>query len=139
MSGRYPRAAAVYDGAPSCIAAARDIVAAFLTDLQAVHGLSVSRDAIDFGQLVVSELVTNSVKYAPGPCVVSVETDGVFVVVEVWDSEVLLPQALAFEPARVGQHGLEIVQALCESLEIQREPVGKRITARIPLAPTAKR
>jgi hypothetical protein len=33
----------------------------------------------------------------------------------------------------VGQHGLEIVMAVVQSFEVQREPVGKRITARLAL------
>jgi hypothetical protein len=33
----------------------------------------------------------------------------------------------------VGQHGLEIVMAVAQGFEVQREPVGKRITVRIAL------
>ena len=33
----------------------------------------------------------------------------------------------------MGQHGLEIVMAIVQAFEVQREPVGKRITARIAL------
>ncbi len=33
----------------------------------------------------------------------------------------------------VGQHGLEIVLAVAQGFEAQREPVGKRITARLAL------
>jgi hypothetical protein len=34
----------------------------------------------------------------------------------------------------VGQHGLEIVMAVCRSFEMHREPVGKRIVAAVVLA-----
>ncbi|MET7609446.1 ATP-binding protein, partial [Streptomyces avermitilis] len=34
------------------------------------------------------------------------------------------------------QHGLEIVRAISQGFEVQREPVGKRITARIALSDT---
>lgn len=40
----------------------------------------------------------------------------------------------AADPGRVGQHGLEIVQAVTESLFMEQEPLGKRITARINLS-----
>lgn len=50
-----------------------------------------------------------------------------------WDSEPVLPVARAADPGRVGQHGLEIVMAISQGFEVQREPVGKRITARIAL------
>lgn len=32
-----------------------------------------------------------------------------------------------------GQHGLETVMAVAQGFEVQREPIGKRITARIGL------
>ncbi|GGV73974.1 hypothetical protein GCM10010277_87910 [Streptomyces longisporoflavus] len=38
---------------------------------------------------------------------------------------------------RVGRHGLEIVTCVCRSLEMRREPVGKRIAAVIALADDA--
>ncbi|MFF1721131.1 ATP-binding protein [Streptomyces sviceus] len=54
--------------------------------------------------------------------------------VVVWDSDPAEPAARAADPGRIGQHGLEIVKAVTEDLFIEQEPVGKRITARIPLA-----
>ncbi|ARX89242.1 regulator [Streptomyces alboflavus] len=51
-----------------------------------------------------------------------------------WDSEPALPAVLPADPDRVGQHGLEIVMAVCQSLHVRREPVGKRITTAIALA-----
>ncbi|MEW2119968.1 hypothetical protein AB0945_33265 [Streptomyces sp. NPDC005474] len=60
-------ASAAYDGDSSCIGAARHLATGFLTDVQAVHGVRVSERALGMTQLVVSELVTNAVKYAPGP------------------------------------------------------------------------
>lgn len=59
------------------IAAARDLARDFLTSVQAVHGLPVSKRAMGMVQLVVSELVTNARKYAPGPCLLTLEvSDG---------------------------------------------------------------
>jgi hypothetical protein len=133
VSGSYPRAGAVYDGEPASIGAARDLVAAFLKNLQDEYAIPIARDAVDIALLVVSELVTNACKYAPGPCVVDIETDGVFVQIAVWDSEVLLPRTGTAGPGRIGQHGLEIVLALCAGLDIQPQPAGKRIAARVPL------
>ncbi len=87
-------------------------------------------------QLVVSELVTNASKYAPGPCVLDLEIRGPFLEITSWDSDATLPMARAAEPGRIGQHGLEIVFALCDGFDVRREPVGKRITATLALAPT---
>ncbi len=82
---------------------------------------------------MVSELVTNARKYAPGPVLMElrISSDGVEVVV--WDSDPVLLVARAADAGRVGQHGLEIVMAVAQGFEDQREPVGKRITARIAL------
>ncbi|MGQ4419514.1 ATP-binding protein, partial [Streptomyces sp. SAS_269] len=72
-------------------------------------------------------------KYAPGLVLLDVRIAGDLVEVVVWDSDPVLPIARAADAGRVGQHGLEIVMAVCQGFEAQREPVGKRITARIAL------
>jgi anti-sigma regulatory factor (Ser/Thr protein kinase) len=134
-AGRYRRTSAFYDGDPASASAARDVVAAFLGDVQVPHGVPLTPGTIGAAQLVVSELVTNACKYAPGPCLLDIETDidaGV-VKISLWDSDTTLPLARAAEPGRIGQHGLEIVLALCEGFDVQREAVGKRITARLRL------
>ncbi|MFI6661118.1 ATP-binding protein [Streptomyces sp. NPDC050523] len=116
------------------IAAARDLARSFLTDVQAVHGLPVSGRVMGMVQLVVSELVTNARKYAPGPCLLTLQVKDGAVEISVWDSSTALPAVLAPDPGRVGQHGLEIVMAVCRSFQFQREPVGKRISAAVVLA-----
>ncbi|MEV6740797.1 ATP-binding protein [Streptomyces sp. NPDC051104] len=121
------------DGDGTCIAEARHLTVQFLADVQAEHGLSVSARAIEVAQLVVSELVTNARKYAPGPMLMDLRIVDEMVEVTVWDSDPVLPVARAADPGRVGQHGLEIVMALVEAFEAERDRVGKRITARIAL------
>ncbi|MEU0967345.1 ATP-binding protein [Streptomyces sp. NPDC005917] len=133
LADRLISASAAFEGTEE-IAEGRDLARSFLTDVQAVHGLPVSIRAMGVVQLVVSELVTNAHKYAPGPCLLTLQVIGGCVEVTVWDSEPHLPVVLATDPSRVGQHGLEIVIAVCRSLEMRREPVGKRITATVALA-----
>ncbi|MET9680633.1 ATP-binding protein [Streptomyces coeruleorubidus] len=116
------------------IAVARDLARSFLTDVQTVHGLPVSGRAMGMVQLVVSELVTNARKYAPGPCLLTLEVKGGAVEVTVWDSNPTPPAILPPDPMRIGQHGLEIVMAVGRSFTVHREPVGKRITAAIVLS-----
>ncbi|MFD9445600.1 ATP-binding protein [Streptomyces sp. NPDC060006] len=121
------------DGDGHVIAQARHRAVGFLTRVQAEYGLPVSARAVDLTQLVVSELVTNARKHAPGPMHMELRIAGDVVEVVVRDSDPVLPVARTADAGRVGQHGLEIVTAVTESLEIQREPAGKRITARIAL------
>ncbi|CAM5593927.1 ATP-binding protein [Streptomyces canarius] len=122
------------DGQGTCIAEARRHAADFLTRVQREYGLPVSDRAMDLTRLVVSELVTNARKYAPGPVLLELRLVGGLVEVVVWDSDPALPMARPADPGRVGQHGLEIVMAVVQGFEVQREPVGKRVTARIALA-----
>ncbi|MFE0450203.1 ATP-binding protein [Streptomyces sp. NPDC058914] len=125
--------AVALEGDGGCIAEARQVAARFLGAVQAEHGLPVSDRAMDLTRLVVSELVTNARKYAPGPVLMELRIVGDMVEVAVWDGDPVLPVARAADPGRVGQHGLEIVMAVAQSFEVVREPVGKRITARIAL------
>jgi anti-sigma regulatory factor (Ser/Thr protein kinase) len=125
--------AVALDGNDTSIAQARHLAVDFLARAQSEHGLPVSARAMDCTQLVVSELVTNARKYAPGPVAMDLRILGDAVEVVVWDSDPVLPVAQAADAGRVGRHGLEIVMALVQAFEVQREPVGKRITARIAL------
>ncbi|MFF7446571.1 MULTISPECIES: ATP-binding protein [unclassified Streptomyces] len=121
------------DGAVGCIANARATASDFLARVQAEHGLPVSARTMDLTQLVVSELVTNALKYAPGPALLELRVIGDAVEISVWDTDPTLPMAQAADAGRVGQHGLEIVMAVVEGFAAHREPVGKRVTARLPL------
>ncbi|MDT0485457.1 ATP-binding protein [Streptomyces doebereineriae] len=116
------------------IAEARDLARVFLTSVQAEHGLPVSARAMGMVQLVVSELVTNARKYAPGPCLLDLEINESAVRISVWDSSTTQPSVQAADPERVGRHGLEIVMAVSQTFCVHREPVGKRITVSVVLA-----
>ncbi|MFH8562486.1 ATP-binding protein [Streptomyces sp. NPDC017988] len=128
------KASQAYEGNSGDIAEGRELARAFLADVQSVHGFPVSERAMGMVQLVVSELLTNACKYAPGPCMLDLELAEGRVAVSVWDSVPVLPVARAADPGRIGQHGLEIVMAVCHSFEVHREVVGKRTTATVMLA-----
>ncbi|AKZ59086.1 putative ATPase [Streptomyces ambofaciens ATCC 23877] len=128
------RAAFALDGDDGCIADARNHATAFLDRARADHRLPVTARARDLTQLVVSELVTNARKYAPGPVLLELGITAGRVDIVVWDSDPTVPTARPADPARIGQHGLEIVKAVTEDLFIEQEPTGKRITARITLS-----
>ncbi|GFN08743.1 hypothetical protein Smic_72990 [Streptomyces microflavus] len=48
------------------------------------------------------------------------------------------PSAAQADPTRAGQHGLEIVLMVCQSFEVRREPVGKRVRVEISLLDDAQ-
>lgn len=116
------------------IAPARHLARAFLADVRSVHGLAVSSQAMGMVELVVSELVTNARKYAPGPCLLTLVVRGGMIEVTVRDGNTVLPAFSAPDPGRIGQHGLEVVKAVCQNFQVHREPTGKRITAKLGLA-----
>ncbi|MEU1852870.1 ATP-binding protein [Streptomyces sp. NPDC019990] len=120
-------------GDDGCIADARQHAAAFLDQAGEDYGLLVPVRVKDIIQLVVSELVTNAHKYAPGPVLVELGLTAGALEVVVWDSDPTVPAARAADPGRIGGHGLEIVKAVTEGLSVDREAVGKRITARVAL------
>ncbi|WP_221348227.1 ATP-binding protein [Streptomyces beigongshangae] len=121
-------------GDGSGIADARCFAADFLVRARTAQDVAVSDRAVDLTRLVVSELVTNALKHAPGPAVLELRLTGDAVEVTVRDTVRVLPAVGAVDPERVGGHGLEIVRALAEEFHVGLEPSGKRVTARIPLS-----
>ncbi|MEU1189139.1 ATP-binding protein [Streptomyces sp. NPDC005859] len=122
------------DGREGCIARARRLTGDFLSRVRSREGLAVSARAMDLSQLVVSELVTNALRYAPGPVLLQLRIAGAAVEIIVWDSDPVLPVPRAPDPTRVGQHGLEIVRAVADEFHVAQETVGKRILARLALS-----
>ncbi|SMQ21687.1 Anti-sigma regulatory factor (Ser/Thr protein kinase) [Streptomyces sp. Ag82_O1-12] len=125
-------------GDDGCIADARQRAIAFLQQAGADYGLTVPARAKQLTQLVVSELVTNAYKYAPGPILVELGLTARAVEVVVWDSDPTVPAARTADPGRIGGHGLEIVKAVTDALSVHQETVGKRIAARIVLPDASK-
>ncbi|MGW9451374.1 ATP-binding protein [Streptomyces sp. NPDC055632] len=132
--GHLARADYTLEGGGSRIAAARRHAVAFLERMRTEYGLPVSRRVRESTVLVVSELVTNAHKYALGPVLMQLRVGAGGVDVVVWDSDPAVPVPRAADPGRAGQHGLEIVRKVAERLSVEREPVGKRMTARLALA-----
>ncbi|MDR6974072.1 anti-sigma regulatory factor (Ser/Thr protein kinase) [Streptomyces sp. 3330] len=132
--GNLAETTVALDGKDGCIARARRLTGDFLSRVQSRDGLAVSARAMDLSQLVVSELVTNALRHAPGPVLLQLRIAGAAVEIVVWDSDPALPVPRAPDPTRVGQHGLEIVRAVAEQFDVAQEPVGKRIVARLGLS-----
>jgi anti-sigma regulatory factor (Ser/Thr protein kinase) len=131
--GTALRYSASWDADALRIADARHAVCAFLERAGHPPGQQVSQDA----QMVVSELVTNAVRHAPGPCGLLLELSPAagLLRVTVWDTSARLPQPRPKDVRRVGGHGLLLVAALCERILVAPADGGKRVTAELPLSP----
>lgn len=125
------------DSDASRIAQARHLAVAFLTKVRDDYGIPVASAAVEIVQLIVSELVTNARKYAPGPALLHLRITGPVLRVELWDSNPVLPAAKDPDPERIGQHGLEIVTALARTVTVEQTPNGKRIIADVLLSTAA--
>ncbi|MFF3448398.1 ATP-binding protein [Streptomyces sp. NPDC002667] len=121
------------DGDGSPIARARHLAAAFLAKARDDHGIPVVTSTVEVVQLIVSELVTNARKYAPGPALLHLRIIGAVLRVQLWDSSPVLPTVRAPDPERIGQHGLEIVTALAHSITMEQTSVGKRVVVDVVL------
>ncbi|OIK27837.1 ATP-binding protein [Streptomyces malaysiense] len=110
---------------------ARDAVAALL----AAARPAPLRRSVQDAQLVVSELLTNAEKHAPGPCALSLELrpGARSLRICVTDTSTTPPHRRPPDPGRVGGHGLHLVTMLSRSLEVTELPEGKRVTATVPL------
>jgi hypothetical protein len=127
------RRAEHYTGEPGSIAEARAFAARFLEQLKTEWCAAPDRGADGELLLLVSELVTNAERHSNGPYILELEGTDSAVTVCVYDSSSALPHRYPRDPARVGRHGLEIVDALAVEVTAERVPVGKRVRARFVL------
>lgn len=136
-SGSGLRAAVGYGGDSESIARSRAFTAAFLDRAADEHALYLTARARAEAQLVVSELMTNACKYAPGPVALTLHVCGRFLEIALRDGDPVPPVVTAAAGAavttRVGGHGLEIVLAVCETFEVRRVGAGKCVTVSLPL------
>ncbi|MFC7303893.1 ATP-binding protein [Streptomyces monticola] len=127
-------AGAAFESRAYTAASARELVSEFLEHLDSAAALTVTAEALGAARLVVTELVTNAIKYAAGPCVLELELTGDALTISVWDTDPGLPAPTRPDATRPTRHGLEIVQALCREVTVEQLAGGKRVRARLALA-----
>ncbi|MFI5875080.1 ATP-binding protein [Streptomyces sp. NPDC051445] len=127
---------AAWDTTDTSIADARAAVRALLADAGHPPDHRPSQDA----QLVVSELVTNAVRHAPGPGALALEVtpDAAWLRISVRDSSPRPPELRAHDARRVGGHGLQLVTRLCDQLHTTALHTGKQIVAHLRLHGSAR-
>ncbi|GGT04847.1 ATP-binding protein [Streptomyces chromofuscus] len=86
-------------------------------------------------ELVVSELVTNAIRHAPGPCGMILQLSRDALALTVWDTSPTEPTARHSDPRRVGGHGLHLVHTVSDRVVVAAGATGKQITAYLRLPP----
>jgi anti-sigma regulatory factor (Ser/Thr protein kinase) len=116
-----------FDGRGGTITAAREHAQRFLE--QCVPPLSEA--ALQDALLLVSELVTNSVRHAPGPCTLALAEDRQRLTVTVSDSSRSEPRARTPDlVAGTGGFGWHLMHRLAQRVEVEVHGTGgKSITA----------
>ncbi|MFC7015296.1 ATP-binding protein [Streptomyces viridiviolaceus] len=121
-----------FTGGSAMIPASRDVVQRFVARLGEA-GVEMADSFLDAARLVASELVTNALRHAPGPCRLGLTLVGDSVEIAVSDTGDGFPTFLPRDPLRVGRHGLEIVTRLCDEIITKPQATGKTVYARLPL------
>ncbi|MEW2398036.1 ATP-binding protein [Streptomyces sp. NPDC046862] len=80
-------------------------------------------------ELVVSELVTNALQHAPGPCGMTLQLSSAALVITVWDTSREEPVLRRSDRYRVGGHGLRLVHMISDRVAVVPHATGKQITA----------
>ncbi|MGW0499451.1 ATP-binding protein [Streptomyces sp. NPDC003007] len=92
--------------------------------------------AID-AELVVSELVTNAIRHAPGPCGLILLLSGDGLAITVWDTSAERPVVRQRDGQRFGGHGMHVVHTVSTAVAVTSLGEGKQITAFLRLRPAA--
>jgi anti-sigma regulatory factor (Ser/Thr protein kinase) len=86
-------------------------------------------------ELIVSELVTNAVRYGAPPMQCRVRLDGDRIVADVSDSATTRPHVREFDPAAANGRGLHLVAGLSSAWGIRPTGAGKSIWCTVPITP----
>lgn len=117
-------------GRAESVIQARDHLREFL----AAHNHAITSATLRDSLLVVSELVTNAVVHAPGPCVLHIEYNNGVLTIAVRDTSSTLPVPRIPDPAAAdGGFGWPLVTSLTSRLTVQPHTSGgKTVTAVMP-------
>jgi anti-sigma regulatory factor (Ser/Thr protein kinase) len=110
---------------------ARQTLRAFLTHAPHAGHAPVPEAVVLDAELVVSELVSNAIRHAPGPCGLILQLNGEELVITVWDTSAEEPVFKRPDRHRVGGHGLHLVRAASTKATVTPHAQGKQITAHL--------
>jgi PAS domain S-box-containing protein len=97
----------------------------------------VDEDTASDVELIVSELVTNCLRYGAPPMQCRVRLDGSRIVVDVSDGAITRPQRREFDPTAPIGRGLHLVESLSSAWGVRPTGAGKSVWCTVPLAASA--
>ncbi|WP_052434544.1 ATP-binding protein [Streptacidiphilus melanogenes] len=92
-------------------------------------------DLVDSAEMIVSELVTNAMRYGSGPVDLTLALTDAGLRVSVTDEGTALPSAREAGEDALGGRGLQIVRLLAESWDVVVRLTGKTVTCVLALDP----
>ncbi|WP_258308652.1 ATP-binding protein [Streptomyces sp. NWU339] len=133
------RSGVAWDSGVARAADARRVLRAFLGRVPLSGRPPVpALPALD-AELVVSELVTNAIRHAPGPCGLILQLCDRELAITVWDTSTAEPTVNQGDRHRVGGHGLHLVHTVSDRVVLASRPPGKQITAHLRLTANVER
>lgn len=112
------------------IGTARELARKFLLEAEP----AMADGAVDDVLLAVSELVTNAVRYAPGPCTLEVTVDERQVRIGVTDASRVMPVLKPPQYNGSGGLGLHMLRSLAGDVETRLHGGGKTVCVRLARA-----
>ncbi|MFF5840777.1 ATP-binding protein [Streptomyces massasporeus] len=126
---------AVWDDGAACAVEARRALHAFLAHAPCTGRTPVPAPLAIDAELVVSELVTNAIRHAPGPCGMILRLSGDELAITVWDTSTEQPVVRKRDGQRFGGHGMHVVHTVSSEVAVKPLGRGKQITAYLRPAP----
>jgi anti-sigma regulatory factor (Ser/Thr protein kinase) len=118
------------DGLAGTVGAARDVVRAFLDASRP----PLTRAAVDDVLIAVSELVTNAVRHAPGPCTLRLSDSGWNLTIDVSDTSTAQPRPRPPDLATGnGGFGWHLLHAVACDFTVLNHPDGKTVRVVLPV------
>jgi anti-sigma regulatory factor (Ser/Thr protein kinase) len=113
---------------------ARQALRAFLAHTPHSGRPPVPEPVVLDAELVVSELTSNAIRHAPGPCGLILRLSGDELAITVWDTSPEEPVFRRPDRRRAGGHGLHLVRAASSKVSVTPRAPGKQITALLRLS-----
>ncbi|WP_329417589.1 ATP-binding protein [Streptomyces sp. NBC_00704] len=132
------RYGAIWGDGAARAADARHALRAFLGNAGRTGRTVVSSTLAVDAELATSEMVTNAIVHAPGPCGMTLELTDDELTITVWDSSTEKPAPKKVDPRRIGGHGMHLVHTVSDKVVVALRATGKLVTAHLSLASNRK-